>query len=155
MSPVLLQRNTSLILRMMDSGDLVENGFTDPSPTVDGATKEADFKVIETSVAAEGENKEDGDFQGAICVSFDLNSNGSDEERFLRYFKADYRLISKWQMPNKVSKKAKCYNKRIERKSFGTSYQIPRPRSSTLRTERRTILATTRGTLWGSPPREG
>ena len=73
MSHVLLQRNTSLFLRMMDSGDLVENGVTDPSPTVDGGTKEVDIKVIETSVAAEGAQKDDGDFQGAVCVSFDLN----------------------------------------------------------------------------------
>ena len=81
----LLQRKTSLFLYMMDSGDLVENGLTVPT-TLDSANKEVDFKVIETSVAAEDAKKDDGDFQGEICASVhDLNTNRSNHKT-LRYF---------------------------------------------------------------------
>ena len=60
----------------MDSGDLVENGHLDPSPE-DGANKEVDFKVIDTSGAAEDAKKDDGDFQGAVGVSYVLFFNRS------------------------------------------------------------------------------
>jgi len=79
---------------MMDSGDLVENGLTVPT-TLDSANKEVDFKVIETSVAAE------------------------------------------------------------DAKNTMETSRTQRLRSSTLRTARLTTLATTRGTLWDSPPQEG
>ena len=50
----------------MDSGDLVQNGLEDPSPTMDGENKEAEFKVIAPSDAVEGAKNDDGDFQGSV-----------------------------------------------------------------------------------------
>ena len=52
----------------MDSGELVENGLADPSPTVDRAMKEVDFKVVEKSADAGDAEKDDGDFQGSVAA---------------------------------------------------------------------------------------
>ena len=57
---------------MMDAGDLVQNGLEDHSPTMDSENKEAEFKVIAPSVAAEDEKNDDGDFQGSVWVPFNL-----------------------------------------------------------------------------------
>ena len=52
--------------RTMDSGDLVQNGLEDHSPTMDSANEEAEFKVIAPSVAAEDKKNDDGDLQGSV-----------------------------------------------------------------------------------------
>ena len=51
---------------MMDSGDLVQNGLEDHSPTMESANKEVEFQVIPPSDAVEGAKNDDGDFQGSV-----------------------------------------------------------------------------------------
>ena len=58
---------------MMDSGDLVQNGLEDDSPTMDSENKEEEFKVIAPSVAAEDKKNDDGDFQGSVWVWVPFN----------------------------------------------------------------------------------